>query len=238
MGWTTPEVIRYVKTQLGAPLRKLELDNTNLSESLKRSVRYYGTKKPTLKHDFINVLNGKQGYDFNILNKPFGSGVITVYEEPITSPQDVFNEFEFYRLRQPPYVDLSEIVVDQQYYKMIGALTGTSPFDWEWIEDQHILLISPIPTRAHRASYVYNLAPTKVEEVRLADQGWVVDYTLALTKEMLGRVRGKFQGVPSKDGPDVDTDWSSLLSEGLEAQEALREGLWETRGDWTPPLKR
>ncbi|MCG8435865.1 MAG: hypothetical protein MJA83_17720 [Gammaproteobacteria bacterium] len=242
MGWTTPEVIRYVKAQLGHPKRSVELDNTNFSEALKRAVRYYSTKKPTLRHDFVEILNGTQKYDFVALNKPFGKGVITVYEEPITSPQDVFNEFEYYRLRQPPYVDIAELVIDNQYYKMIGAVTGTAPFDWEWLQDnsqnQAVLLVSPIPTRSHRASYVYDAEPANISEIRLNDQGWVVDYTLALAKEMLGRIRGKFQGIPSKDGPQVDTDWGELLSEAKEEKDALQESLWASRGDWTPPLKR
>lgn len=239
MGWTTPEVIRYVKTQLGHPKRCIELDNVNLSEALKRAVRYHSSKKPTLIHDFVEVLNGQQAYDLDALSKPFGKGIITVYEEPITSPQDVFNEFEYYRLRQPPYVDITELVMDQQYYKMLGATTGTN-FDWEFINEhnRHILLFSPIPTRSFRASYVYDAEPAKIEQIRLNDQGWVVDYTLALVKESLARIRGKFDGLPSKDGPQVSTDWQDLLREGLEAQKDLKESLDASRGDWTPPLKR
>ncbi len=242
MGWTTPEVKQYIKAQLGHPKRKIELADSNFNQAIKRSVRYYSTKKPDLRKGRVTILNGGQKYDFLALNLPFGKGLTDVYPEPITSPQDVFNEFEYYRLRQPPYVDMGELLIDQIYYKEIGYLTGTH-FHWEWIQfqdkegtDQAVLLVSPIPSRTFIASYDFNFAPDRIEDVRLTDQGWVVDYALALTKEMLGRVRGKYQGVPGLK-LEINTDWSELLGEGLDAQSSLKESLEEARGDWTPPLR-
>lgn len=235
MAWTAAEVLKYVKASLGAPKRALELDDTQITQALRRAVRYWGTKKPSIRKDFLVINNGQQKYDLTALSKPFGKGLINVYQEPVTSPQSVFNEFEYYRLRQPPYVDITELVLDQIYYKEIGYVTGTQ-FQWEWIQDQSVLLVAPIPSRTYNLGYDYVIEPGDIGDVLLNDQGWVVDYTLALTKQMLGMVRRKFKGVPGNELA-VDTDGDDLVREGKEEQEALKEGLQGTVGAWTPPIK-
>jgi hypothetical protein len=49
---------------------------------------------------------------------------------------------------------------------------------------------------------------------------WIRKYTLALAKEMLGSVRGKYQSIPIP-GSDTTLDYSRLLSEATAEKEAL-----------------
>jgi len=49
---------------------------------------------------------------------------------------------------------------------------------------------------------------------------WIRKYTLALAKEMLGSVRGKYQSIPIP-GDDTTLDYSRLLSEASSEKEAL-----------------
>lgn len=236
MGWTTAEVSKYVKARLGYPKRNVELAKCSIEEFLQRAIRQVSTWRPILRHGSFIIAEGIQGYNFTTLGKEFGKGLTDVYDEPITNPSAVFSEFEYYRLRQPPYVDMGELLMDQMYYKEIGHLTGTN-FDWQWDQPTTTLLITPKPTRTRGGAYVYNAEVSKIDELPGVDQGWVAEYTLALAKEALGRIRGKFQGVPGNDLP-VETDWAELLSEGLEAQERLLEGLKEKgKGAWVPPIK-
>ena len=53
---------------------------------------------------------------------------------------------------------------------------------------------------------------------------WIRRFALALTKEMLGQVRGKFNTIPIP-GESVTLNHSELLSQGKEEQEKLREEL-------------
>ena len=53
---------------------------------------------------------------------------------------------------------------------------------------------------------------------------WIRRFGLALTKEMLGQVRGKFSTIPIP-GESVTLNHSELLSQGKEEQEKLREEL-------------
>lgn len=235
MPWTSQEAQKFIMSKLGAPYRVVELSQDQLQEALKRSVRQLASVKPIFKYSTFNILSGVQGYNLTTLNKPFGSGITDLWDQPLTSPAGEFNEFEYYRLRQPPYVDMGEMLIDKIYYKEISMLTGTQ-FDWHWDPDTTTILITPTPIRSRPASYQYNAGANLIEEVRPSDQGWVVDYALAIAKEMLARVRGKFQGVPGNELP-VNTDWSELLREGLEKQDALVESLVNNRGSWTPPIK-
>jgi hypothetical protein len=53
---------------------------------------------------------------------------------------------------------------------------------------------------------------------------WIRRFALALSKEMLGQIRGKFQTVPIP-GESVTLNASDLLSQAKEEQEKLREEL-------------
>lgn len=238
MGWTTAEVQRYIKIRLGYPKRAVEIDKCNLLVAIQRAIRLLTTYKPVFRTQPFTINEGQQKYDLSPtgLNLPYGKGLTRLFDSPIVQPQAVFNEFEYYRLRQPPYVDMGELLIDNMYYKEIGLLTGTQ-FDWEWVPDHTALMITPIPTRTRPAVYEYNAVVDTIDELSGADQGWVADYSLALAKEMLGRIRGKFQGVPGNELP-LNMDHSELLSEAQTEQERLLEALQaKSRAGWTPPIK-
>lgn len=57
-----------------------------------------------------------------------------------------------------------------------------------------------------------------------AGQRWVRNYSLAVAKEMLGRVRSKFAELPIPDAT-ITLDGEALVAEGKEAQEQLKEYL-------------
>ncbi len=54
---------------------------------------------------------------------------------------------------------------------------------------------------------------------------WVRDYALALAKETLGRVRGKFGGALGATDAELTMEYDSLLSEAKEDMIALKERL-------------
>jgi len=55
-------------------------------------------------------------------------------------------------------------------------------------------------------------------------QFWIKNYTLAVAKEILGRIRGKFNSLPIPDA-DVQMDAQDLLQEGKEEQQSLIQDL-------------
>ena len=64
---------------------------------------------------------------------------------------------------------------------------------------------------------------------------WIRRFCLALTKETLGQIRGKFGGVVPIPGESVTLNASDLLSQAKEEQSALRTELKEQLAEMTYP---
>lgn len=69
-----------------------------------------------------------------------------------------------------------------------------------------------------------NIAYSKVNSI---GRQWIRQFTLALSKEVLGAVRGKFSSIPIPDDT-VTLNGSELITQGREDQSKLREKLSET----------
>lgn len=61
-------------------------------------------------------------------------------------------------------------------------------------------------------------------QINSIGRSWIFEYTLALVKEILGYVRGKYSSIPIPDG-DVTLNQSDLLSSASEDKKALIEKL-------------
>ena len=115
------------------------------------------------------------------------------------------------------------------------------------IEDNRYLKLFPIPTRSYKLWFEYVLkdtanAPVKNAKGVISDisnvpytnptyklinepgRQWIRKYALALAKEMLGGIRGKYQSVPIP-GSETTLDFSRLLSEAAAEKTALIEEL-------------
>lgn len=78
-------------------------------------------------------------------------------------------------------------------------------------------------------AYVSNPADIKFSEIPYSamnswSQFWIKRFTLAIAKETLGRIRGKFGSLPIPDA-EVQMDGDALLAEGREEQRQLIEEL-------------
>lgn len=82
-----------------------------------------------------------------------------------------------------------------------------------------------------RNSVVSSPGTMRLEQIRYDEYNqfakhWVAEYSLAIGKEVLGRIRGKFSELPLPEG-SVTMDGGELLSEGLDKQEKLRMEMME-----------
>ena len=74
--------------------------------------------------------------------------------------------------------------------------------------------------------------PLPFDKINSMGKQWIRRFALALTKEMLGQIRGKFGTIPIP-GNSVDLNASELLSQAKEEQERLRTELKETLNELT-----
>ena len=79
--------------------------------------------------------------------------------------------------------------------------------------------------------YGYYSKPTKFsnipyENINAIGKQWIRKYSLALCKEMLGQIRGKFTTIPIP-GESVTLNHSELLSQAKDEQQQLKDKLVE-----------
>jgi len=116
------------------------------------------------------------------------------------------------------------------------------------ITDNRYLKLFPIPTKNYKLHFEYviqsvanapvkNPSPNLITDIsnvpytnptyifiNQPGRQWIRKYTLALAKEMLGGIRGKYQSVPIP-GSDTTLDFSRLLSEATSEKDNLIEEL-------------
>ena len=91
--------------------------------------------------------------------------------------------------------------------------------------------------RQHGADGVNNMnalpfANIPFQNINSMGKQWIRRFSLALCKEMLGQIRGKFATIPIP-GESVTLNASDLLSQAKEEQEKLREELKTTLDELT-----
>ena len=74
--------------------------------------------------------------------------------------------------------------------------------------------------------------PLPFDKINSMGKQWIRRFALALTKEMLGQIRGKFGTIPIP-GNSVDLTASELLSQAKEEKDSLRTELKETLNELT-----
>ena len=89
-----------------------------------------------------------------------------------------------------------------------------------WVEDGD----RTTGTRGINNMNTIPLANIPYENINSIGKQWIRRFALALSKEMLGQIRGKFQTVPIP-GESVTLNHSELLAQSKEEQEKLREEL-------------
>lgn len=148
---------------------------------------------------------------------------------------------------------LEQTLAQQTYFSYAMGNYGFDLVSWyavkEWLELREKLLVTrPSIHFNERTQYLqlipaprsryYGIVACYVElpVKELVKAQWVYKYALALTKMVVGRVRGKYANTSLIGGGNIDGE--SLVSEGKEEREALESQLYEGApglGDSPPP---
>jgi len=148
---------------------------------------------------------------------------------------------------------LEQSLAQQTYFSYAMGNYGFDLVSWyavkEWLElREKLLCTKPSLMFDERTQYMrlipeptnryYGVVACYVERTNrdLVREQWVYQYALALSKIVVGRVRGKYSGTNLIGGGGLDGD--KLLEEGLTEKEALETKLYEGApglGDAAPP---
>ena len=123
-------------------------------------------------------------------------------------------------------------------------LTGQD-FDWEQRRvgiGMVQLFVQAQPADKVMYQYVWHVTPdddpnTGVSNIPVEDIDFIVNYTLAKAKQILGRILRKFGGgMNQPDGSTEQLDGGELMTEGKAEQEALEQAMRKRRRPLEPSI--
>jgi hypothetical protein len=154
---------------------------------------------------------------------------------------------------------IEQTLAQQTYFSYAMGKYGFDLISWftlkNWLDTRRKLLsqdfyfrfddrtqtmfLSPEPNTRAKITSFYGIVGAYVERPvsQLVSEQWVYQYSLALTKIIIGRIRGKYSGTNLFGGGQPN--FSDLLGEGNAEKEKLENRLYENVpgfGDGQPPM--
>lgn len=220
----------FILARLGAPVVKVELTDFQLETCIDEAItklEYYAPDWMTQYASFETSAN------------------VNVYELPqeiANGLNDVWYKRNFFNLGATPgsleydfaimfftntglfnNYNVSQYLLMQQYLKQISNVLSQGA-TWQLIGGKH-LHIWPVPDST--AGVILEFRALDVDRIHPMYKNWIQRYAMCLAKEILGRIRGKFQTLPGPSGGSR-LDGESLLAEAKEEKEKLVEELMES----------
>jgi len=233
MGLILEDVRQYVKLRLGAGVVRVELKDEHIDAAAMEALRVYSRYRPLRRFVPVELVEGVVEYSMDY-------DVLGIYKMDFVHRQVSLAVVEdiFHRRYYEPIHDMDQYITYLQYIDTLKRVLSIEP---EWHFERSLKEGAPPKLYIHapnQANTILALAVCIVKRplhhVPYLHEDWIQRYALAFCKEVLGRVRGKWQGVPSPSGGQ-GLDASTLLSESAQEMQQLDQEIrgWQTD---TPPL--
>ena len=217
---------RWIMTQLGAPVVKVELTEGQVDEAIDSAVRIFSQWGYT-EEQMVFIARAKRA-EYNL---PEMIPEYLEVREVIYSPsqaesllQGFFTDFSFdsrqFFWYHSTYASMTDYAILNMYNEMYLRTIGNEG-QWEVVGDK--LILSPIPDRDVCVGITYTAFP---KDIDIRRDEWIRSWALSECKMILGRIRSKFSSIPGPRG-DISMDGDALITEAKEEQEKLRERLDE-----------
>lgn len=236
LGMTEPEIKKYIRRKLGGSFLKVELKEEDLDDALRDTRRWFINRVGVEVFHPLLVTRGETEY-------VLPDHIVDVYEVhlPNTSLAGITGEDDFSRQYaylfgqwytqsygsagygqapgqdQAPY---SNLVQRLQMLETIGRIWG-SDSDWYYYQRERILRIMPGPGIQGTAVLKVNTAMFDTTKLDPNDEDLFLRWAIAEAKETLGRIRSKYDTIPTVGG-DRSLDGFTLLEEARAMKERLK----------------
>lgn len=233
----------YVLHMLGAPVVKLELDAQNLDFCVDQAMKVfedYAGREYFQYHVFDSV-PGKSIYQMppevgiirNVFYREVGNYAFQASDLGGAIPIEYFYPGGSYNSIQGGLIDpvhpiwgrMGEWTLYKQYEQMYSR-TSSALGGWEFLGGFNSIKLYPVPYRVQKVMVHYLQKNKDWAEVTQAMQEGALTYA----KEILGRIRSKYQSVPGAGG-SVALDGSTLIQEAREDRQKWFEDLIYKFGD-------
>jgi len=236
----------YILFMLGAPVLKIELDEQNVDFAVDQALKIFEDYAPReyFSYHIINTNPGQSVYELppdvgfirNIFYKEQGTFAFQASDLDGAIPIEYFYPGGSYASIQGGLIDPiqpiwgrgGEWVLYKQYEQMYSRISSNLG-GWEWVGDHRHIKLYPIPFKSQKAIVHFLQKNKDWPEVLQAMQEGALTYA----KEMLGRIRTKYQQVPGAGG-GVVMDGDKLLQEAREDRKQWFEDLLSKFGDILP----
>lgn len=248
----TPAVIREeIEAALGKSGVEIELDDDDFEKCLKDVIRTYNRNRPGQGRFGLRVSPQQKKYG------PLGPSVLSTIpatiqgvrrvqfvtnQAPITDPFDTINN-GIGRILSGSGTPFGEIDQQLAYIKMARVVAGSDPeYQQNWEGASLFLYIDVARTPLLcSVEYTYHYtadenAVTGVGMIPDGDTDFVVGFGLARAKQILGRIRGKHQGITNEEGSTDPIEYDAILSEGREEEREWLEEIKKRRRPLLPTL--
>jgi len=237
----------YILHMLGAPVNKIELDQQNLDFCVDQALKIVEDYAPREYFNYYVFIAspGRSVYQMppevgiirNVYYKEHGTFAFQASDLDGAIPIEYFYPGGSYASIQGGLIDpiqpiwgrMGEWVLYKQYeqtYSRVSSNIG----GWEFIGDMRAIKLYPTPYAAQRVIVQYLQKMKDWGEVTQAMQ----ELSLSYAKEILGRIRSKFQTTPGPGG-GIQLDGQALLQEAKEERKEALENLIYKFGDLMGP---
>lgn len=233
----------YCLHMLGAPVVKLELDAQNLDFAVDQAMKVFEdyAGREYFQYYVFDSVPGKSVYQMpdevgivrNVFYKEVGNYAFQASDMGGVIPLEYFYPGGSYNSIQGGLIDpihpiwgkMGEWVLYRQYEQMYSR-TSSALGGWEFLGGTNAIKLYPIPYRVQKVMVHYMQRNKDWAEVTQAMQEGALTYA----KEILGRIRSKYQSVPGAQGA-VAMDGSTLIQEAREDRQKWFEDLIYKFGD-------
>lgn len=231
----------YCLHMLGAPVVKLELDSQNLDFAVDQAMKVFEdyAGREHFQYYVFDSVPGKSVYEMppevgiirNVFYREVGNYAFQASDMGGVIPIEYYTGTQGSILGgvidpvQPVYGKMGEWVLYRQYEQMYSR-TSSALGGWEFLGGLNAIKLYPVPYRVQKVMVHYLQKNKDWGEVTQAIQEGALTYC----KEILSRIRGKYQNVPGAQGA-VAMDAQSLMQEAREDRQKWFEDLIYKFGD-------
>lgn len=243
------KIDEWVRRKLGASKVQIEAETEDIRECLKQALAVYNRNRPQRSNCALAVTSTQKRYE---IDHEGLQGVVNVNFVRKSVTQGVVDPFDPYSTHRVPFTTRSgltfgEYAQQQSYQEDSRRIVSSEPEwhgEWDRTDGKYYLYIDILPGIGYDVSYEYTWhvtlswdTPTGMNWIPDGDVDWIRAYTLACFKETLGRIRGKYHGIPMPDGSDEENDYAELIQEGRDDLERLKEEIESRRRPLIPLIE-
>jgi hypothetical protein len=240
------QIKEYCLHMLGAPVVKLEFDEQNLDFCVDQAMKVFEdyAGREYFSYYVFDCVPGKSIYEMppdvgmvrNVFYKETGTFAFQSTDLNGAIPIEYFYPGGAYASIQGGLIDpvqpiwgrMGEWTLYKQYEQMYSRVSSNLG-GWEYIGGFNTIKLYPVPYRVQKVIVHYMQKQKDWAEVTQAIQEGALTYL----KEILGRIRSKYQSVPGAGG-SVALDGQQLLQEAREDRQKWFEDLIYKFGDILP----